>query len=596
MHNGPDFDKLIEPIIEIYQKLELELIGHIASHFKLYEPIGFKNSMEWYIKKIEELGGLNQEAVRIISEQTQIPKSKIIKMLKDVGISTIDLDTVDKLNATRNYKINVDKLKTSQSFLNIVNNSYKEIDGIFKMIHTNALQGMQESYMNVLNQAYTEVQSGMTDYNSAIRKALTQMAKQGITAASYKQKSGKVIHYDIESCVRRDVLTAVVQCTNNASTQFAKDMKAEYYEVSQHLGARVTNTHDYKDHSWWQGKVYKIDGSTKEYPNYQETCKEGDVQGIAGANCRHIKWPFWPGISVPKKVEISPEENEKKYRLNQQQNTYERNIRDCRRQIEVAKASNDYDKYQTYKEKLQEVDKEYNQFCKDNNLKRRFSREYVVETNKNVNFKLSKETKDKLKILGLKGDDSLVKIDKDLLEVNIEQLKKLTEKYQMKDFFETYEVDYGSLNKSSVASVGIDKDLENIYLNSSTNSFKNKEAMQETMNRSIKINWCMPFKKENMEVYAMTHEFGHLLEIKIFKSKYLFGDRDMYYNYSNKIKDAIINIVHEKNENFNIEDALSGYSHRNSREFFAEAFANMELGKPNEIGKALEEYLKGVNL
>ena len=80
MQNGPDFDKLIEPLIEIYQNIELDLIKHIASHFKLYEPIGFKNSMKWYIKKVEELGGLNQEAIEIISKQTQIPKKKIIKI------------------------------------------------------------------------------------------------------------------------------------------------------------------------------------------------------------------------------------------------------------------------------------------------------------------------------------------------------------------------------------------------------------------------------------------------------------------------------------------------------------------------------------
>ena len=385
MQNGPDFDKFIEPIVKIYQKLEYELIYQIASHFKLYEPIGFKNSMEWYIKKIEELGGLNQEAIEIISKQTQIPKNKIIKMLKDVGISTIDLDTVDKLNATRDYKINIDKLTKSQSFTNIINNSYKEIDGIFKMIHTNALQGMQESYMSVLNQAYTEVQSGISDYNSAIRKALTKMANQGITVVSYKQKNGKIVNYGIESCVRRDILTAIVQCTNNATTQFAKDMKAEYYEVSQHLGARVTNTHDYKDHSWWQGKVYKINGSTKEYPNYQETCNEGNVQGIAGANCRHIKWPFWPGISVSKNIEISPEENQKIYELNKQQNAYERTIRDYKRQIGVAKESDDVENYNLYKEKLKKIDKEYNDFCKEQNLKRRFSREYIVENVQNEN-------------------------------------------------------------------------------------------------------------------------------------------------------------------------------------------------------------------
>ena len=379
MQNGPDFDKLIEPFIEIYQNVELNLIKHIASHFKLYEDIGFKNSMEWYSKKTAELGGLTQESIEIISKETKISKKKIVDMLKEAGISVIDLNVVDKLNNLRDFKIDVDTLVNSQPFLNIINNSYHEISDIFKLINTKAIEGSSKAYMDVLNEAYIEVRSGAFDYNTSIRRALTNMANKGIKVVSYKQKSGKVINYDIESCVRRDILTAVVQCTNNSSSNFAKEMKAEYYEVSQHLGARDTGTHDYKDHSWWQGKVYKIDGSTKEYPNFQETCNEGDVQGIGGANCRHIKWAFFPGISVPKKIKISPEENKKIYELNKTQNNYENIIRNYKRQIEVAKESNDYDKFQTYKTKLKDLDKEYNQFCKDNNLKRKFNREFVYE-------------------------------------------------------------------------------------------------------------------------------------------------------------------------------------------------------------------------
>ncbi len=54
MNNVPDFDRLIEPFMEIYKKIEHDLIVHIATHFQLYENIGFKNSMEWYIRKVEE--------------------------------------------------------------------------------------------------------------------------------------------------------------------------------------------------------------------------------------------------------------------------------------------------------------------------------------------------------------------------------------------------------------------------------------------------------------------------------------------------------------------------------------------------------------
>lgn len=392
-----DFDKLIEPITKMYQNLEYELVVKIATHFKLYEPIGFANSMKWYASKVAELGGLTQEAVDIISKQTKIPKKKIVELLKEAGLSTINQDEIKKANATGKYHINVEKLKSSSNFNDIVNNSYTEIDDILKLINTKALNAANEEYMNVLNTAYTEVRTGI-DYNTAIRKALSQMAKNGVKVVSYKQKSGKVINYGIESCVRRDVLTAVVQATNRASTNFCKEAGYEYYVVSHHLGARVTNTHDYKDHSWWQGKVYKIDGSTEEYPNFQDTCNEGDVQGFGGANCRHLKFGYIPGVSVLPKP-ISEEENAKQYQAEQTKRSYERKIRELKRQCGSAKASNDTEEYKKYKEKLVSVDNEYNEFLKNNGLKRSYSREYIDSNpeKKDVNIlKNSSVEKDQL--------------------------------------------------------------------------------------------------------------------------------------------------------------------------------------------------------
>lgn len=381
MQNGPDFDKLIAPFVEMYQNIENDLLVKVASHFKLYEEIGFKNSMEWYIKKIEELGGLNQEAVNIISKYSKIPKSKIISMLKEVGVSTINLDDVDKLNEIRSYKIDKLQLINSQSFNNVIQNSYKELNDIFKLINTNAIEGAKEVYMSVLNQSYTEVSSGAFDYNTSIRKAINKMVDNGITVAKYKQKDGSIRKYSVESSVRRDVLTAVVQCANRSSNNFIKELDAEYVEVSQHLGARVTDSYDYTNHSWWQGKVYKLDGYTKEYPNFQDTCNDGDIQGIGGANCRHIKWAFFPGISVPKAIHISKEENDKLYEQKQTQRAYERKIRLYKNKIDSFKEIGDVDSVEKYKNKLSNINQEYKNYCETNNLKRNYAREQGINLN-----------------------------------------------------------------------------------------------------------------------------------------------------------------------------------------------------------------------
>ena len=55
---------------------------------------------------------------------------------------------------------------------------------------------------------------------------------------------------------------------------------------------------------------------------------------------------------------------------------------------------------------------------------------------------------------------------------------------------------------------------------------------------------------------------------------------------ADKHREEIINIVKSN------KDRLSEYAKENSREFFAECFANLNCGKPNEYGIALSEFLK----
>ena len=52
-------------------------------------------------------------------------------------------------------------------------------------------------------------------------------------------------------------------------------------------------------------------------------------------------------------------------------------------------------------------------------------------------------------------------------------------------------------------------------------------------------------------------------------------------------------IAKKNNPDFKLKENLCNYGRKNYEEFFAEAFANSQLGKPNELGKAMEEWLKG---
>ena len=326
---------LAYPIIDIYSDIENELISEICKRLLTYD--GISGALEWYTKKLNEVGGLNADAIKIIAKKTGKTEKAILDILKQAGFANIDMTSATKAYKAGLLKIDPSLLLQSPIAKGIIDNSFIELSQAFKLINTRAVQGTNQAYMNVLNKAFIQVAQGVYDYNTAISNGLQEMAEQGIKLVEYTQPNGTIRKYGIEGCVRRDVLTAVFATANKVALESAEDIGTEHVEVSSHLGARIGDgIHPWSDHASWQGKIYKIKGSD-EYPNLVEVTGYGDILGLGGVNCRHRMYPFYKGISTPYAEQIDPEENARIYQKIQRQRLLERRIRAYKRRYTVAK-------------------------------------------------------------------------------------------------------------------------------------------------------------------------------------------------------------------------------------------------------------------
>lgn len=368
-----DLTPLTRPIITIYEQMELDLLEAIAKRFDVYDKIG--GSLEWQVTKLDEMGALNAESVKIIAKYSKRSEQEIRQMLKDAGFANIDLPALEK--AFTNGFLFVDPRKVIENpiFRSTLEDSFKELKSTFKLINTKALESVKHEYMGVLNRAYIDVSSGVYDYNTAIKRALKGMADNGIAGATYK-RGGKIVRYSIEAAVRRDTLTAVHQAANRNSYTLAEELGAGYVEVSSHVGARTHPTNHIANHAWWQGKVYKIDGFDEKYGNLKNnTGYPGDIQGLGGVNCRHRMFPFIPGVSRPVMEQYDEKEAERIYKATQKQRAKERKIRALKKELAVAKATGQPIK--DLKAELNSLYEDMIAFCEENGLERDFNREMI---------------------------------------------------------------------------------------------------------------------------------------------------------------------------------------------------------------------------
>lgn len=143
------------------------------------------------------------------------------------------------------------------------------------------------------------------------------------------------------------------------------------------------------------------------------------------------------------------------------------------------------------------------------------------------------------------------------------------------------------------------------------NSYKSN--VTETLSQ-IESGYIMPALKENASIYTVTHEYGHMVQNTVIKKAmedYGLEKLKASIDYSKKTEKTrlkqykkiwadtekrccaeILDIAKEANVNFKLGDNISRYGRTNYAEFFAEVFANSQLGAPNELGKAMLVWLE----
>lgn len=354
--NDKKINKLIKPIIDIYDNLELEIVKDIANRFDNYDTLG--GTLEWRLKKLDELGTFSNDMLELISEYTNKSKKEILQMLEEAQENTFNIDYLNKAYENGMIKVNPMKVLKSPAFENIISNSYKELNKTFRMINTKALENVNQSYMDIINTAYVEVASGVFDYNSSIKNALKKMAQKGIKCASYQRKDGTIVKYSLQGTIKRDIVTAIIQTACKSSMKMCEELEAEYVEVTSHLGARTGDgVNPITNHAHWQGKIYKLNGSDK-YDNFYTSTGYGDILGLGGVNCRHNFYPYFPGIDEPSQPHYDEEENKKEYERQQKLNRLNRKKQQQNRIKEVAIHNEDKDQIKEINKEIKKIDNE----------------------------------------------------------------------------------------------------------------------------------------------------------------------------------------------------------------------------------------------
>lgn len=360
-------ETLLPLLDELTEWITQDMIERFMIRFGRGEEKLLTGTDEWQAWVLKQAGGNLDEIQKALAKSTGKSQQEIAKIFKDSGIQAAKADAEAAA---------VTFSGLSSGMMAIITDAYERTVGEISNITRTTAGATNQAFIDICDAAYWKVRTGAQSYTAAMLEGIKEL---GQVQPIVRYPSG---HKDtLEVAVLRCIRTGVAQSSGNMTIQQCKDMGWNHVLVSQHLGARVSDTDPIADHAGWQGKVYCIAGKDAQFDNLLDaTGYPENPLGLCGYNCRHSFTPFLPGVSRNNNKPIDTESNRRAYELSQTQRAMERRIRAQKRKCaalhtavksceDTAGKAKLQEKYAQSAKRLQEQNAAYTKFCADNDLK-----------------------------------------------------------------------------------------------------------------------------------------------------------------------------------------------------------------------------------
>lgn len=373
-------NKLASKIVSRYQDLEERIMQDIVR--RVVKAGEITSTADWQINRLRILGYSSEDIEKEIKKALNASYPEMFELYdKVINWEYVrNKDIYEQINAE--YIPFEENGQLKQITESIIDQSFGDLENVTNSLGFYLDYGNGQKVLTPLSQVYTkyldaacyDIVTGAFDYNSVLRRVVTQLTNSGLRQIDYS--SGRANRVDVAA--RRAVMTAVSQITGKISEYNAQKLGTEYFEVEWHAGARPT-------HAVWQGRIW-----SKE--QLYSVCGLGTVTGLLGANCYHTYYPFFPGISqrnwtdewldAKNEEEAEPKTFDGKeytlYEAKQRQRQMETAMRAQREKVKLLQAGGaDQDEVILHKAKYQGQLNEYSRFCRKMSLTEERERIYL---------------------------------------------------------------------------------------------------------------------------------------------------------------------------------------------------------------------------
>lgn len=333
-------------VADIYHQLTLDLFDQVIDRLKERGSASLDdNPYIWQLEKMNEMGLLNEDNVKLISDRSGIAEEQLRHVIQNEGYKIYKDTKQQLLEATGGGGFAGNSL-IQTNLAAYVNQAMGDIDNL---INTTLPMSVRKVYQSIVQESVAKVVTGLTTSDKAISDTVMKWAEKGFYG--FTDSQGK--HWKADTYARQVIKSTAWRVYREVRMAPAEELgidtfyyhkKATAREMCAPLQHQIVTT----------GVAREVNGERiLALTDYGY----GHPAGCQGINCTHEMTPYIPGVNYKPDLpdylkDLTPEQAIENANVQAKQRALERSIRKSKELLHVAEKLGDQELIDKYKSKV----------------------------------------------------------------------------------------------------------------------------------------------------------------------------------------------------------------------------------------------------
>ncbi|HEP3940928.1 TPA: capsid protein [Streptococcus pyogenes] len=333
-------------VADIYHQLSLDLFDQVIDRLKERGSASLDdNPYIWQLEKMNEMGMLNNDNVKLIAEYSGIAEEQLRYVIQNEGYQVYK-DTKTQLLESLDGGSFVDNSLIQAKLSSYVNQTMFDIDNL---INTTLPMSVRKVYQSIVEESVAKVITGLATSDRAISDTVMKWAKKGFYG--FTDSQGK--NWRADTYARQIIKSTAWRVYREANTSPALELGIDTFYYHKKATAREMCAP-------LQHQIVTLGEARVEQGEKILALSDygyGHPAGCQGINCTHEMTPYIPGANykpdLPDELkDLTPEQAIENANTQAKQRALERSIRQSKEFLHVAEKLGDSELIDKYKSKV----------------------------------------------------------------------------------------------------------------------------------------------------------------------------------------------------------------------------------------------------